>query len=155
MTRQQILETIEAAICKDRQETYGTPEDNFKNIGQYWHLYLTQIQRPLESYDIAIMMLLLKVARIVKSPQHLDNWVDAAGYAICGGELASAKSELMCIQADCEEPIIFDYMTIQWRPEYWMTYGHNEERQIALPIKSFFDYLEARSSIPLDKYRPM
>lgn len=155
MTRQQILETLEQTICKDRQETYGTPEDSLKNIRDYWHLYLTQIQRPLESHDIAIMMLLLKVARIVKSPQHLDNWVDVARYAICGGELVSTKTEPMCIQADCntKEEFILDYYQIIF-DEQWEVWGYKDgekvEYQGCAPT-----YLEARSSIPLDKYRPM
>ena len=42
---------------------------------------------------MAIMMALLKIARISKNPQHMDNWVDLAGYAACGGEIAGKEME--------------------------------------------------------------
>jgi len=34
-------------------------------------------------------MTLLKVARIKSNASNMDNWVDAAGYMACGGEIAS------------------------------------------------------------------
>ena len=42
---------------------------------------------------VALMMALLKVARLIKSPEHLDSWVDLAGYAACGGEIAGGGHE--------------------------------------------------------------
>ena len=39
--------------------------------------------------DVAVMMNLLKVARIKSNPTHPDNWVDACGYMACGGEIVS------------------------------------------------------------------
>jgi hypothetical protein len=41
------------------------------------------------------MMSLLKLARIRSNPGHSDNWIDLAGYAACGGELA-AKPPIDC-----------------------------------------------------------
>ena len=35
----------------------------------------------------AVMMTLLKAARIKSNPKHPDNWVDACGYMACGGEI--------------------------------------------------------------------
>jgi hypothetical protein len=35
------------------------------------------------------MLALLKVARIRSNPKHADNWIDIAGYAACGGEIAT------------------------------------------------------------------
>jgi len=34
-------------------------------------------------------MNLLKLARIKTSPEHADHWIDIAGYAACGGEVAT------------------------------------------------------------------
>ena len=36
----------------------------------------------------AVMMIQLKLARIKTSPEHADHWIDVAGYAACGGEVA-------------------------------------------------------------------
>jgi hypothetical protein len=41
--------------------------------------------------DVAAMMALLKVSRMKTSPEHLDNWDDLAGYAICGAGLVEAR----------------------------------------------------------------
>ena len=38
------------------------------------------------SRDVAVMMILLKIARVASSKKS-DNWVDIAGYAACGGEI--------------------------------------------------------------------
>lgn len=37
--------------------------------------------------DVAAMMMLLKIARIATGEPKEDNWIDAAGYAACGGEI--------------------------------------------------------------------
>ena len=35
------------------------------------------------------MMALLKIARASVTPEHIDSWIDGAGYLACGGELAT------------------------------------------------------------------
>ena len=39
--------------------------------------------------NIAVLLALLKIARIATGHGKSDNWVDLAGYAACGGELQS------------------------------------------------------------------
>lgn len=95
MTRKDIIEAIEKAVLVDRQETYGKPEDSFNLIADLWQVYLSfKIKNNPKSLlilgdDVAVMMALMKIARIAKSPSHADNWIDLAGYAVCGGEVAS------------------------------------------------------------------
>lgn len=103
MKREEILETAKKCVCGEREQDYGTPEENFSTIGQLWATYL-RAAHPVECKDItiititpkdvAIMMSLLKVARIAtgKSP---DSFVDLAGYAACAGEIATEKRESM------------------------------------------------------------
>ena len=43
----------------------------------------------LSSQDVAVMMIMLKIARIGTGADKEDNWVDIAGYAACGGEVES------------------------------------------------------------------
>ena len=43
------------------------------------------------------MMILLKVARVAGGSESIDNWVDIAGYAACGGEIMSGGDSDACI----------------------------------------------------------
>ena len=47
----------------------------------------------IEPEDVAIMMGMLKIARLASNPQHMDSWVDLAGYAACGGEIAGKEAQ--------------------------------------------------------------
>lgn len=100
MTRQQILEAAAQCVLKDRQNTHGSPENSFSTIAAFWQIYLDSIgvfkslqpeggSRYLEPADVAVMMALLKIARIAQNPQHVDSWTDLVGYGACGGELAT------------------------------------------------------------------
>lgn len=40
MTRKEILEAAAACVCGDREEDYGTPEDNFRLIADLWSVYI-------------------------------------------------------------------------------------------------------------------
>jgi len=82
--REDILDAAKMIVSSDRNVDYGTPEDNFKQIAALWSVYKGTLFSPA---DVAVMMLLLKVARLGTSPAKLDHWVDIAGYAACGGEV--------------------------------------------------------------------
>lgn len=86
VTRSKILSTARSYITRDRQADHGDAEDNFSRIAGYWSLHTGTT---LTATDVAVMMALLKVARIKQNPQHVDNWVDGAGYFACGGEIAN------------------------------------------------------------------
>ncbi len=89
--RAKLLEAVKGAVCRDRQNTYGDAEDNFAVIADLWTTYKGV---PFTPEDVAVLMLLVKVARLKSSPGHLDNWVDAAGYAVCGGGIVSKGDPL-------------------------------------------------------------
>lgn len=87
--RSEILDEAKLTITQDRVDIYGEPEDSFKTIAELWEVYLyDRLNGELTSLDVSIMMLLLKVARSIKSPFHIDNYIDMAGYAACAGEEA-------------------------------------------------------------------
>ena len=85
-TRKTILDAAEKCVCQDRQDTHGRPEDSFSEIAMLWTAYTGNDISPV---DVAQMMILLKVGRAKGNPKHTDNWVDMAGYASCGGEIAA------------------------------------------------------------------
>jgi hypothetical protein len=87
MNRADILATASEYVTKDRAATHGDAEDNFRRIADLWNTYLGL--NDITSIDVAVMLALLKVARIRSNPTHADNWIDIAGYAACGGEIAT------------------------------------------------------------------
>lgn len=94
MTRHELLQAANNIVTADRNEQYGEPEDNFENIARLWSAYLngsvTHEPECLGAEDVAIMMILFKVARLIDSNYNsMDSWVDIIGYAACGGEIAS------------------------------------------------------------------
>ena len=78
------LEEAAKIINGNRQKDYGTPEDSFQRIADYWNAYLchnaiTDVEHSLYAKDVAMMMVLFKIAREEHSHKH-DNLVDICGY---------------------------------------------------------------------------
>lgn len=93
-TRSGILETAAKIITGHRTEEYGSPEDNFTTIALLWDTYISANcvkngQITITAQDAAAMLILLKVGRLGSGKGSMDCWVDIAGYAACGGEIAS------------------------------------------------------------------
>lgn len=94
MTRKDILAAAERCVCGEREQDYGSPEDNFTVIAYLWADYLRGCGVSLdflEPHDVAAMLALLKIARIATGHGKADNWIDLAGYAACGGELEAKE----------------------------------------------------------------
>ena len=84
MNRAEILKKAEQCVNGGREQDYGSPENNFKNIAEFWTIYKGVSFTPI---DVAMMMALMKIARTMKYGGTDDSYVDLAGYAACGGEL--------------------------------------------------------------------
>lgn len=90
--RREVLATIEGCVCRDRQNTYGDAEDNFQVIADLANVvFQGRLTTPFTSLDMAMFQALVKVARTKSSPDHLDNWVDLAGYAVCGAGIVKRR----------------------------------------------------------------
>lgn len=77
-----VLEEAQEIIYGDREKTYGKPSRNLDCIAKMWTAYLESIGvRELENKDVAVMMVLLKAARLANDPDHRDSLVDICGYA--------------------------------------------------------------------------
>lgn len=79
-----ILEEAQAVVYGPRQAAYGHPRDNFERTARLWTAYLAI---SVSAVDVAQMMVLLKMARLMESPDHRDSWVDMAGYAATGARV--------------------------------------------------------------------
>ena len=98
MTRKDVLAAAEKCVCGDREQDYGAPENNFRNIAEFWEVYLRGKCVSLDAdvtilpEDVAAMLALLKIARIASGLAKEDNWIDLAGYAACGCEIETEAS---------------------------------------------------------------
>lgn len=81
--RSSVLTEANSIVNGARANTYGGPEDSFNTIAALWSAYTSC---SYTATDVAVMLALLKVARLKNSPNHRDSWVDLAGYAACGAE---------------------------------------------------------------------
>lgn len=84
---------LAAAQCvlSDRAAQYGTPEDNFATIADLWSAYILAAHGMVlkfDTVDVALMLDLLKTARLAGNKTHVDSWVDKAGYSACGARCA-------------------------------------------------------------------
>jgi len=89
--RREFLELVGSAICQDRQNSYGHAEDNFATIARMFNEIRPDLS--LTYLDVAIFMIVVKVARLRSSPEHLDNYIDLAGYAGCAYGIACDLKE--------------------------------------------------------------
>lgn len=89
MNRSEVLKSVDTIINGARQENYGNPESNFSRISAYWTQYLSKDISPA---DVAVMMVLMKVARLQNNINHEDSWIDICGYAANGCEIVTEKS---------------------------------------------------------------
>lgn len=91
MTRADILHKAEECVCGHREQDYGSPESNFGTIGKLWSAY-SGVE--FSAKDVAMMMCLFKIARIMGDTATADSFIDLAGYAACGGEIAANTQEV-------------------------------------------------------------
>lgn len=87
-----LLEQFDAAyavVTLDRRDTYGAPEDTYRRISAM-RAIVDECGDPQIREILA--MIVTKVARLVQTPEHLDSWVDVAGYARCGVMLLNDRS---------------------------------------------------------------
>ncbi len=85
-----ILEKANEIIYGDREKAYGNPRFNLDTIAQFWSVYMQRkfpvAMEPTPHFyytaeDVAHMMILLKTARLIHNPTHVDSLTDQAGYA--------------------------------------------------------------------------
>lgn len=89
MNRADILDSAKKIVLGHREQEYGSQENNFGLIADLWSTYINYKVTPV---DVAMMMALLKIARIRSGNAVDDSFVDLAGYAACGGEINSLNS---------------------------------------------------------------
>ena len=89
MNRSEILDTAKEYVTKDRADTHGDAESNFGLIAAYWSAHLN---KNISAHDVAVMMTLMKLARMRSNPAHVDSAIDAAGYSALAGEIGTGEA---------------------------------------------------------------
>jgi hypothetical protein len=90
MKAKEILQSATDTIT-ERGLSYGHPADNLQHTAMLISAYL---QMPIHDYQVAGIMVLVKLARTNQSAQHLDNWIDLCSYGSLGGMLATEENDL-------------------------------------------------------------
>ena len=68
-----------------RELTHGSYDLTMLRTARLWESFL---EHKIDPMDVAICMVLVKVARIMDAGKHHDNWIDAVAYMAISGELA-------------------------------------------------------------------
>ena len=83
MNKEELLKAALDAVTV-RGSAYGDAYTNHKRIADFWSLILETEVRPDQ---VAPMMIGVKLARLIETPDHQDSYVDIAGYAATGSQV--------------------------------------------------------------------
>lgn len=96
MRRDYVLNNALSLVEGDRAKDYGPAHKNFQDIADLWTVLRNRGNGPgadrFTATDVAMFMIATKLARLMKSPERADHWIDIAGYAALGGEIANARA---------------------------------------------------------------
>ena len=84
MKSNQFLNQASILVQGQREKDYGDKTNNHNNIAKLWSAYLDV---KLEAHDVAIMMVLLKIARTKLGVVSKDTYLDMAAYGAIAGEI--------------------------------------------------------------------
>ena len=90
MISEDMLRQAASLVGGQRAKDYGDKTENHQRIADLWNVWLTERYgnaQTVEAYDVAIMMVLMKISRLMHSPGHSDSHVDIAGYAAIAEEI--------------------------------------------------------------------
>ena len=91
MNRTDILETAISLTNGARDNTYGDPFANHTKLAALITAFLGFQISPMQA---AVILVLVKIARMSVSPLHNDNYVDAAAYVAIAGECANRSASI-------------------------------------------------------------
>ena len=86
----EILKEADKLIAGERHKDYGDKVKNHNNIAKLWSAY-KDIE--ITAHDVAVMMVLLKIARTKLGEVSKDTYVDMSAYGAIAGEIKFNKLE--------------------------------------------------------------
>jgi hypothetical protein len=91
-----ILVEADDLINGARQKAYDHPKDNFLRTANLWNALLVDKlvdDARITEEEVALLMILVKMARLQASPDHRDSLVDIAGYAGTYEKVIEARAQ--------------------------------------------------------------
>ena len=83
MKRDDILKNAMKLINGKRSKDYGDAYENHQRIADLWSVVFGF---KVLVWQVYLCLILVKVARLINSPKHLDSMIDIPGYAALLGE---------------------------------------------------------------------
>ena len=87
MNKNELLDACKVAL-NSRGQHYGKVLENHNRIAKIWSIILGS---DVTEEQVALMMVGLKVARLIETPDHQDSILDIAGYAAVMSECVEEK----------------------------------------------------------------
>lgn len=82
------FDKVTNVVNKDRRSVYGHPEPNYEKVARIRSV-IDYCPDPVLREVLG--MIGLKIARLTQSPDHLDSWIDVAGYARVAAMILDAR----------------------------------------------------------------
>lgn len=90
---QEILAEAADLVGGPRRAEHGDAATSFALIGEFWTNYLSARNGrfvSITNLDVAEMMVLFKISRVLCGTPSRDHFLDQAGYAALAGDIATA-----------------------------------------------------------------
>ena len=84
MKSNHILNRASVLVQGQREKDYGDKKENHNNIAKIWSAYLGI---SVTAHDVALMMVLLKMARTKLGQVSRDTYIDMSAYSAIAGEI--------------------------------------------------------------------
>ena len=91
MKYQEILQSATDIIQDRGLNDYGHPSDNMARAARLISAYL---EMPVEDYQVAVILSLVKIARTIEDGTRVDSWIDGASYLAIAGQLKTEENAL-------------------------------------------------------------
>jgi len=88
MNHKDVLSTAVVTL-RDRAAQYGPEDQLFDRISRIATVMLDRIITP---YDVAMIHVATKMARVASNPRHLDNYVDGVNYMAFAAQFAEIQT---------------------------------------------------------------
>ena len=89
----EVLEEAIALIHGQRADDYGDARLSFQRMADLVNPIIKKADGNLTASDMSLVMIQVKIARLQESPDHEDSWIDIAGYAALGAQIAITAPE--------------------------------------------------------------
>ena len=90
LVTKEILKEADKLIAGDRHKDYGDKIKNHNNISKLWSAYKDV---EITAHDVAVMMVLLKIARTKLGEVSKDTYIDMSAYGAIAGEIKFKEPE--------------------------------------------------------------